>query len=127
MWIFGDFTKTQRIDNWWFKLSKTDKYAFLCNASLALLTCFHGPKVESSFSEMNDLLDPQSSRMKVQTLDALHTIRYRLKSDASYKYFARVIWLMIQLILICVRTLCLLQHTTSQNKNVYGRFHKSEN
>jgi len=40
---------------------------------------------------MNDVMDAQSSRMNIATLDALHTIRYRLKSQSkpSYKYFAR--------------------------------------
>ena len=81
----------QRIDNWWHLVSQTKQYPLLCKASLALLTCFHGPKVESCFSEMNDILDPQSSRMHVETLSALHTIRYRLKSNSkvSIKYFAR--------------------------------------
>ena len=34
-----------------------DKYPLLSKMSLALLTIFHGPRVESSFSVMGDVMD----------------------------------------------------------------------
>ena len=54
--------KFVRADTWWFKLK--DKYLLLSKMSLALLTIFHGPRVESSFSVMGDVMDKKSGRMK---------------------------------------------------------------
>ncbi|GBM46664.1 hypothetical protein AVEN_261045-1 [Araneus ventricosus] len=47
----------------------------------ALLTCFHGPKVESSFSIMNSVITPGSNRLNVQSLDAIQTVKYELAAE----------------------------------------------
>ena len=51
--------KFVRADIWWFKLK--DKYPLLSKISLALLTIFHGPRVESSFRVMGDVMDKKSN------------------------------------------------------------------
>ena len=39
--------------------------------SLALLTIFHGPRVESSFGVMGEVMDKKSGRMNVSTYSAI--------------------------------------------------------
>ena len=51
--------------------------------ALALLTCFHGPKVELCFSELGEILEAQSSMMQIDTFDALHMILYKLQSSSK--------------------------------------------
>ena len=57
--------KFVRADTWWFKLKY--HYFLLSKMSLALLTIFHIPRLESSFSVMGDVLDKKSGRMNVST------------------------------------------------------------
>lgn len=40
------------------------------------LSIFHGPRVESSFSLMNDVTDSQSRNMNVLTFNAVQTVKY---------------------------------------------------
>ena len=46
-----------RIDDWWAEVDSTGKYAALTKLVKAVLSCFHGPQVESSFSVMGDIID----------------------------------------------------------------------
>ena len=48
--------------------------------SRLLLSCFHGCKVESSFSIMEDMMDKQSGNMNIETFSAIQTVKYRLSS-----------------------------------------------
>ena len=54
--------------------------------SLALLTIFHGPRVESSFSVMGDVMDKKSGRMNVSTYSAIQTVKYSLKAKTSQAF-----------------------------------------
>ena len=47
--------KPVRADNCWWQLK--EKYPVLSKLSLATLTVFHGPRVESKFSVMKDVMD----------------------------------------------------------------------
>ena len=73
-----------RADTWWFKLK--DKYPLLSKMSLALLTIFHGPRVESSFSVMGDIMDKKSGRMNVSTYSAIQTVKYSLDAKTSHAF-----------------------------------------
>ncbi|CAL8319557.1 unnamed protein product [Arctogadus glacialis] len=44
------------------------------------LSIFHGPRVESSFSLMNEILDPRSGNMKISTFCAIQKVKYTLQS-----------------------------------------------
>ena len=46
----------------------------------ASLSIFTGPTVESSFSNMSDIIDSQSSRTGIDTYSAIMTVKYQLKS-----------------------------------------------
>ena len=92
--------KFVRADTWWFKLK--DKYLLLSKMSLALLTIFHGPRVESSFSVMGDVMDKKSGRMNVSTYSAIQTVKYSLNAKTSHVFapksvqvFQRSDWLKI--------------------------------
>ena len=68
-----------RPDEWWFRMAA--KYPLLSKVAIACFTCFHGPAVESSFSIMGNVIDPHSSRMKIQTFDAIQTVKYALRAS----------------------------------------------
>ena len=73
-----------RADTWWFKLK--DKYPVLSKMSLVLLTIFYGPRVESSFSVMDDIMDKMSGRMNVSTYSAIQTVKYSLDAKTSHAF-----------------------------------------
>ena len=73
-----------RADTWWFKLK--DKYPLLSKMSLVLLTIFYGPRVESSFSVMDDIMDKKSGRMNVSTYSAIQTVKYSLNAKTSHVF-----------------------------------------
>ncbi|GBO44864.1 hypothetical protein AVEN_31433-1, partial [Araneus ventricosus] len=51
---FSDIVE-ESVDLWWRDVENTSKYHLLSRMTFALLTCFHEPKVESSFSIMNNV------------------------------------------------------------------------
>lgn len=72
-----------RIDHWWGKDEVVQKYPNLSKLVQALLSCFHGPQVESSFNVMNDVIDNKSGRLNLETYSAIQTIKYRLSADGK--------------------------------------------
>ena len=54
--------------------------------SLAFYTIFHGPRVECSFSVMDDVMDKTSGRMNVSTYHAIHTVKYSLNAETSHTF-----------------------------------------
>lgn len=72
--------KKDDVSSWWIEIDNSQKYPLLSRMALALLTCFHGPKVESSFSAMNNIITPGSSRMNVSTFDAIQSVKYELSA-----------------------------------------------
>ena len=81
----------EQIDSWWTRVHHTKKYPLLCSVVFAVLSVFHGPRVESTFSLMKHTLDSKSTRLNVVTLSALQTIKYALKSEGktAVEYFSR--------------------------------------
>ena len=67
-----------QIDIWWTQVKS--KFPTLFKIVSAVLTCFHGPLVESSFSVMGDLIDKRSGKMNIETYGALQTTKYHLKA-----------------------------------------------
>ncbi|GBM75841.1 hypothetical protein AVEN_8444-1 [Araneus ventricosus] len=47
----------------------------------AMLACFHGPKIESSFSIMNSVVTSETNRLSVESFDAIQTLKYELMSE----------------------------------------------
>ncbi|GBL79039.1 hypothetical protein AVEN_76572-1 [Araneus ventricosus] len=73
------------VDNWWVETKNSTRFPLLSRMACALLTCFHGPKVESSFSIMNAVITPGSNRLNVQSFDAIQTVKYELAAEFFLK------------------------------------------
>ncbi|GBM00538.1 hypothetical protein AVEN_77349-1 [Araneus ventricosus] len=65
---FSDIVE-ESVDLWWIDVENTSKYPLLSRMTFALLTCFHEPKVESSFSIMNNVITPGSNTLNVETFN----------------------------------------------------------
>ena len=66
-------------------------YSQLTQMAFALLSCFHGPAVESSFSVMQEVMTKQKSSPKVANFSAIQTVKYELQPSGktSLEYFKR--------------------------------------
>ena len=78
---------SNRADTWWAQMS--GKFPVLTKMALSLLSCFHGPQVESSFSAMNQIIDAHSANLSIHSFQAYQTVRYHLKSvkKSAVEYF----------------------------------------
>ena len=68
-------------DKWWYSLEK--KYPKLTKLALSLLSIFHRPHVEDSFSVTGDFINKKSNRMQVETYSAMQSVNYSLSSRAT--------------------------------------------
>ena len=80
-----------RVDSWWAKIFLMPKYFTLSKIVKAVLSCFHGPQVESSFSMMQDIIDKRSGKMEIETYSAIQTVKYKLLAEkkSAVQYFHR--------------------------------------
>ncbi|CAC5405152.1 unnamed protein product [Mytilus coruscus] len=80
-----------RIDHWWANEKHAKVYPLLVKMVQAILTCFHGPQVESSFSVMNDIIDGKSNRMNIETYICIQSVKYSQKSSgkSAIQYFTK--------------------------------------
>ena len=62
--------------DWWIQVKS--KYPTIFKMATSILSIFHGPRVESSFSVMGDVINNKSGNMNVETLDAIQTVKYSL-------------------------------------------------
>ena len=51
-----------------------------------MLTISHGPRVESSFSVLGDVMNQTSGRMDVSTYSSIQTIKYSLNAKTSHPF-----------------------------------------
>lgn len=68
---------TDRLDVW-YNANIFPTYPLVKKMVSALLSCFHGPRVESAFSIMGEILDKSRASMKIETLDAIQTVKYNM-------------------------------------------------
>lgn len=87
-----EFQITDRVDKWWsqFFTSHGD-WPQLGKLVKACLSIFTGPRVESSFSLMNNIITSQTNRLDTQTYSAIQAVKYFLivKGKSSLEYFHR--------------------------------------
>lgn len=85
------YMENERVDEWWSQDSLTLSYPSVTKVSLAALTIFHGPQVESTFSEMSRIITKQTASIQVKLLNAIQIVKYELKSTncTALKYFTR--------------------------------------
>lgn len=85
----------------------------------ALLTCFHSPKFESSFSLMNSVISSKTSKMNIPTFDAIQSVKYHLaEKKSSVAYFAKKDFLHDQVDKKLVRNLRVSYKTYENEKRV---------
>jgi hypothetical protein len=86
-----DMEEGERIDVWWGKAEIQKKYPCLSKMVKSVLSCFHGPQVESSFNIMNDVIDSKSGRINIETYSAIQNVKYGLKSAemSAVEYFKK--------------------------------------
>ena len=63
---------------WW--ASVDERYPCIFKMVCSVLSIFHGPRVESTFNVMGDVIDKKSGRMNMETYSAFQDIKYGLKS-----------------------------------------------
>ena len=63
---------------WWISISTI--YPNVFKMVSAVLSIFHGPRVESSFNVMGDILDKNSGRTNMTTYSAIQSIKYSLQA-----------------------------------------------
>ena len=68
---------------WWGKIS--DQYSVTFKVVCVILSIFHGPRVESTFSVINNVIGQNSGRVNIETYGAIQDIKYALKTRKPYK------------------------------------------
>ena len=78
-----------RLDSWWAAVFATGNYPSLAKLVAALMSCFHGPQVEGSFSQMANIMNTATARMNVSTFNSIQTVKYALmaSSKTAIQYF----------------------------------------
>ena len=71
------------ISLWWTIKFESSKYPILSKIIKAALSIFTGPRVESSFSMMNDIVTPRTSCMSVETYSSYMSVKYSLISEGK--------------------------------------------
>ena len=69
-----------RVDEWWAKVHATQRYKAVSKVALAVCCVFHGPRIESSFNTMGDIIHRKSANTQVETYAAVQGIKYNLKA-----------------------------------------------
>lgn len=63
---------------WWSSISAT--YPCIFRMVTTVLSIFHGPRVESSFNIMGDVIDAKSGRINMHTYSAYQNVKYALQA-----------------------------------------------
>ena len=77
------FQESDRIDRWYGETFS--KYPAVGKIMKACLSIFHGPKVESSFNTMGDIMSTKSVRMNVRSFDAVQIVKYLMAAIVQAK------------------------------------------
>ena len=72
----------QLIDVYWNSVSN-EEFPHLCQLAKAALTCFSGPKIEGTFTNMNMISTDYRSSLSVSALSACLSAHYRAKVYGS--------------------------------------------
>ena len=75
----GNSVNDARIDTYWKILS--DLYLMLCMPVYSILSIVTTPKFECLFSVTNSVLEEHTTRLNMETVSMIQTIRYYLKED----------------------------------------------
>ena len=69
----------------------TNTYPGLQKIAFAALSVFHGPAIESTFSEMGNIMEAKRGRLDVKTYDSYQTVRhfFHAENTSALEYFSR--------------------------------------
>ena len=67
-----------RLDVWWNKVFKTNRYPVLSSLVRSCLSIFTGPMLKCPFTMMNDIIDSRSGHLEIETCSAIMTAKYSL-------------------------------------------------
>ncbi|RUS83267.1 hypothetical protein EGW08_008990, partial [Elysia chlorotica] len=76
-----NFTSTitdKKLDKWWATVLANPNYKVLSPVVKSFLSIFTGPRVESSFSVMNNIITSSTNRTLIETYQAIHKVKYKL-------------------------------------------------
>ena len=82
----------QRLDHWWDDVLKRHDLQYLGKVVKAALSIFTGPRIEQSFSLMNNTLTSTTNRLHTSTFSALQTVKMDLlasKEKSTQRYHRR--------------------------------------
>ena len=65
----------ERADVWWARVKDIGNYPLLSRMATAVLSCFHGPEIEKSFSMMAGMVTSQTASISIPTVDAIQTVK----------------------------------------------------
>lgn len=76
------------VSEYWAKISQLESSGIICYPVLgkmvkAILTCFHGPSVESAFNLVGDIVTESRTSLNIESLDSVLTVKYFLFSVNS--------------------------------------------
>ena len=85
----SSFDRATRIDHYWYGLRAA--YPLLSKLALVYIVIMSAPEVERSFSRMASSLTEKTSQMKVETLDAIQSVKQYLlvHNESSVEKFKR--------------------------------------
>ena len=78
---------TSPIDKWWVQVGVMG-LSQLAKVAGALFTCFHGTTVESTFSEMGNIVTTRRNRLAQKSIIASHQVKQFFKPDGSVNRFS---------------------------------------
>lgn len=86
-----DFHDRCRVDVWWTAVKNAGRFPVLSKVALALLSCFHGPQIESSFNVMGDILHVKTANTSVETYESYQMVKYHLRNagKSAIQFFHR--------------------------------------
>ncbi|RUS87482.1 hypothetical protein EGW08_004736 [Elysia chlorotica] len=76
-----NFTSTitdKKLDTWLANVLANPNYKLLRPVVKSFLSIFTGPRVESSFSVMNNIITSSTNRTLIETYQAIHKVKYKL-------------------------------------------------
>ena len=79
---------TLPIDKWWAQVGEMG-FSHLAKVARAVLTCFHGPTVASTFSEMGSIVTTRRNHLAHKSFIASHQVKQFFKLDGSVNRFSR--------------------------------------
>ena len=88
----SDGKSPQRLDHWWSDVLNKQELVHLGKVVRAALSIFTGPRIEQSFSGMNNTITSTTNRLKTETFSAIQTVKMDLiasKEKSISRYHRR--------------------------------------